>query len=86
MDERQEILDVLGVADTYVSGLGAVEAIGGGNWRFTFYVNQEIAGDTVNVAVAKLVISIEALPAAIHMAAMATSTCACQNARAMTRN
>lgn len=83
MDDMHE---VLGVADTFVSGLGGVEAIGGGNWRFTFFVSQEIGGDVVKVVVSKLVMSIEALPAAIHMAASETSTCACENARKMVRN
>lgn len=86
MDERQEMTDVLTVPDTFVSGLGNVEAMGGGNWRFTFFVSQDVGGEPLNVVVAKLVMSIEDLPAAIHKAASATSTCACQNARAMTRN
>jgi hypothetical protein len=86
MSEVADLLDVLAVPDTFVSGLGHVEPIGGGNWRFVFYVNQEVAGGIVNVVVAKLVMSIDALPAAIHMAAKTTSTCACESARRMTRN
>ena len=86
MDERRELMELFGVPDVFTSGLGSVEAIGGGNWRFTFFVTQDIAGDTVQVVVAKLVMSIEALPAAIHLAASTTSTCACENARAMVRN
>lgn len=86
MDERLELTDVLGIPDTFVSGLGSVEAIGGGNWRFTMFVNQEVAGETVQVVVAKLVMSIDAVPAAIHMAAKTTSTCACDSARRMVRN
>lgn len=86
MDEMPELLELFGVPDTFASGLGAVEDIGGGNWRFIFYVNQEVAGETVRVAVAKLVMSIDALPAAIHLAAVTTSTCACHTARPMTRN
>lgn len=86
MDEQLVLTDVLAVPDIFVSGLGNVEAIGGGNWRFTFFVSQEISGDAVNVVVAKLVMSIEDLPAAIHMAASETSTCACQNAQRMVRN
>lgn len=81
-----ELAEVLGVPDTFVSGLGSVEPIGGGNWRFTMYVNQEVGGDTVRVVVAKIVMSIEALPEAIHMAARTTSTCACESARRMVRN
>jgi hypothetical protein len=86
MDERHEMTDVLGIPDTYVSGLGSVEPIGGGIWRFTMFVNQEVGGETLKVVVAKFVISIDALPAAIHMAAKTTSTCACENMRRMTRN
>lgn len=86
MIDMPELVDVLAVPDTFVSGLGSVEPIGGGNWRFTMFVNQEVAGDTVKVVVAKLVISIDALPEAIHMAAKATSTCACESARRMVRN
>lgn len=86
MTIQPELMDVLAVPDTFVSGLGTVEPIGGGNWRFTFFVSQEVGGDTVNVVVSKLVMSIEALPEAIHKAASTTSTCACENARKMTRN
>jgi hypothetical protein len=86
MNDMPELMDVLAVPDTFVSGLGTVEPIGGGNWRFTMFVNQEVAGGTVKVVVAKLVMSIDALPEAIHKAASTTSTCACENARKMTRN
>jgi hypothetical protein len=86
MIEKRELTEVFGVPDVFTSGLGSVEDIGGGNWRFVFYVNQEVAGEIVNLVVAKLVMSIDALPAAIHMAAKTTSTCACENMRRMTRN
>lgn len=86
MDERQELLELFGVPDTFASGLGAVEDIGGGCWRFTFYAKQGAQGREEHVVVAKLIMSIDALPAAIHMAAMTTNTCACENARKMVRN
>lgn len=86
MGERHELTDVLGVPDTFVSGLGSVEAIGGGNWRFTMFVTQDVGGETVQLVVAKLVMSIDAVPAAIHLAASTTSTCACESARRMVRN
>jgi hypothetical protein len=86
MSEASELMDVLAVPDTFVSGLGSVEPIGGGNWRFTMFVNQEIGGNTVRVVVAKIVVSIDAVPEGMHMSAMATSTCACENARRMIRN
>lgn len=86
MDEMPELLELFGVPDTFASGLGSVEDIGGGNWRFIMYVNQEVAGTMHRIVVAKVVMSIDALPAAIHLAASTTSTCACHNAMAMTRN
>lgn len=86
MDERPEMLEPFGVPDVFVSGMGNAEHIGGGNWRFTFFVNQDVAGETQKVVAAKIVMSIEELPAAIHMAARLTSTCACENARRMVRN
>lgn len=86
MNEKKELTEVFGVPDVFVSGLGSVEYIGGGNWRFVFFVNQEVAGDTVNQVVAKLVMSIDAVPAAIYLAAKTTSTCACESARRMVRN
>lgn len=82
MDEMPELLELFGVPDTFVSGLGSVEDIGGGNWRFTFYAKQ----GRDDVVVAKIIMSIDALPAAIHLAAMTTNTCSCENVRRMVRN
>ena len=82
MDERREMLEAFGIPDTFVSGLGSVEDIGGGCYRFTFFTAQ---GSDLVVA-AKLVISSAALPAAIHMAAKLTNNCACELAEPMTRN
>ena len=82
MDEMPELLELFGVPDTFVSGLGSVEDIGGGNWRFTFFAKH----GREDVVVAKLIMSIDALPAAIHLAAMTTNTCSCETARKMVRN
>lgn len=86
MDECRDLLELFGVPDVFASGLGAVEDIGGGCWRFTFYAKQDSHGHQERVVVAKLIMSKEALPAAIHMAAKTTNTCACHSALAMTRN
>lgn len=82
MIEQREMLEAFGVPDTFVTGLGSVEDVGGGCWRFTFFTAQ---GHELVVA-AKLVISSAALPAAIHMAAKLTNNCACELAEPMTRN
>lgn len=84
--ERHEMTEVFGVPDTFVSGLGCVEDIGGGCYRFTFFTSQEVQGKREKIVTARIIMSIEALPAAIHMAAMETNTCACENARKMVRN
>ena len=82
MIKQQEMLEAFGVPDTFVTGLGSVEDIGGGCWRLTFF---SVQGRDLVVA-AKLVISGAALPNAIHMAAKLTNNCACQLAEPMTRN
>ena len=86
MGENLEMLEPFGVPDTFTTGLGSVEDIGGGCYRFTFFTKQDAHGHSDRVVVAKLVMSIDALPAAIHMAAMSTNTCSCENARKMVRN
>lgn len=64
-----EMIDAFGVADTFVSGLGEVEPIGGDCFRFTFYVRQHIAGREELVVVAKLVAPASAVPEALMIAA-----------------
>jgi hypothetical protein len=82
MIEQREMLEAFGIPDTFVTGLGSVEDIGGGCWRFTFFTAQ---GRDLIVA-AKLVICGEALPDAIHMAAKLTNNCACERQRGLLRN
>lgn len=82
MVERREMLETFGVPDTFVTGLGSVEDVGGGCWRFTFFTAQ---GADLIVA-AKLVICGGALPDAIHMAAKLTGNCACEGAERLARN
>jgi hypothetical protein len=59
------------VSDIFVSGLGEVEDIGGGCFRFTFFSKRHIGDDEEWVAVAKLVAPREAVPSALLMAAKA---------------
>lgn len=66
---ENKIVDAFCVTDTFVSGLGSVEPIGGNCFRFTFYVRQFIAGHEELVAVAKLIAPAEAVPEAILIAA-----------------
>jgi len=59
------------VPDTFVSGLGGVEDVGGGCYRFTFYsMHHGDDGDELTV-VSKLVAPMEAVPPALLMAAKA---------------
>ena len=82
MDDKREMLEPFAVPDTFVSGLGSVEDMGGGNFRFTFYTAQ----DHDFVVAAKLIMSIVAVPEAMHMTAVETRACACEGVRKLTRN
>lgn len=59
------------VPDVFVSGLGEVEDLGGGCFRFTFFVKQHIDGAEETVIVAKLIAPMEAVPPALFLAARA---------------
>jgi hypothetical protein len=86
MDGKRDMLELFSVPDVFVTGMGKVESIGGGNYRFTFFVSQDVDGDREYVVAAKIVMSIEAVPDAIGMAAKMTNTCACENMRLLTVN
>jgi hypothetical protein len=86
MDEKREMLELFAVPDVFVSGLGSVEDMGSGNVRFTLFSEQEIDGHHELVVTLRFVMSLDAVPEAMHMTALGTHTCACQNARMMTRN
>lgn len=86
MSEKQELLEMFGVPDIFVTGLGNIENIGGGCWRFTLVTGQEIGGRHELVVVAKIIMPAEALADAMHMTGQITGTCACQNVRAIARN
>jgi hypothetical protein len=83
---EMDLLELRNVQDTFVTGLGAVENIGGGNFRFTFFTSQDVHGRSELVVAAKLIMSIEAVPDAIQMAAKLTNLCACENVRKLARN
>lgn len=86
MSEKLVMLELFAVPDTFVSGLGSVEHIGGGCYRFTMFSEQDVDGQRELVVALRVVVSKESIPEAMHMAATATGSCACQNARTMTRN
>jgi hypothetical protein len=86
MSDVPQMLELRGVPDVFVSGLGSVEDLGGGNFRFTFFANQDVLGRRELVVAAKLIMSIEAVPAAMHLTGKKTHACVCENARGMVRN
>lgn len=86
MNERRELLEPFGVPDVFVSGLANVESIGGGCYRFTFFTTQDISGSPEMIVSARIIMSGEALPEAITMAARMTNMCACENVRKLAIN
>lgn len=69
--EGLRLVETFGVSDVFVSGLGEVEDVGGGCYRFTFYAKQHIDGTEEPVVVAKLIAPMEAVPPALFLAARA---------------
>lgn len=59
------------VLDTFVSGLGEVEDVGGGCYRFTFFARHKGDAGEEMLVVAKLIAPMEAVPPALFMAAKA---------------
>jgi hypothetical protein len=57
------------VPDVFVSGLGEVWEIGGGCYRFVFFVNRP--GSDERAVAARLIAPLEAVPPALLMAAKA---------------
>ncbi|HEU4986893.1 MAG TPA: hypothetical protein VFT89_07495 [Rhizobiaceae bacterium] len=70
---KATITDPMIIPDTFVSGLGTVEEIGGGCFRFTFYATQSALtdGEVERVVVARLVAPLNAIPPALILAAKA---------------
>ena len=65
------LVEAYGINDIFVSGLGEVEEVGGGCFRFTFYARQHVDGIKETVVVAKLIAPMEAVPPALFLAAKA---------------
>ena len=86
MIDQPELLELFGVPDTFVNGLGSVESVGGGCVRFTFYAVQDCHGRREFVVAAKLIMPESAIPEAMHRTATETKACACINARMMAMN
>jgi hypothetical protein len=61
----------MSIADTYVSGLGEVEDLGDGCFRFTFFAKHHVNDREERVVVVKLICPMSAVPPAIVMAAKA---------------
>lgn len=57
--------------DIFVSGLGEVEDLGGGCFRFTFFARHKGEDGEELLVVAKLIAPMEAVPPALFMAARA---------------
>lgn len=69
--EARKLVDAGFVLDTFVSGLGDVEDVGGGCFRFVFYAKHHTADGEELTVVAKLVAPMEAVPPALFLAARA---------------
>jgi hypothetical protein len=54
-----QLCEPFAVIDTFVSGVGRIEKLKGGNVRFTFYVESQHDGVTEWVVVAKIVMCSE---------------------------
>lgn len=81
-EAKVPMLEAYAVPDIFVSGLGQVESMGGGCFRFSFFARQQIGDREELVLVAKLIAPMEAVPPALTMAAKAVGVemvkCACQ--------
>lgn len=66
-----ELVELHAVADIFASGLGEVEDVGGGCYRFTLYAKQRVGNGEELVIVAKIVMPLEAVPPALALAAKA---------------
>lgn len=72
LDPAVRMTEPVLVPDIFVSGLGEVEDLGGGCFRFVFYVKQHTPdGTDETMIVAKLIAPMEAVPPALLLAARA---------------
>lgn len=84
METNAELTEIYAVSDTFVSGLGEVEDIGGGCLRFIFFSRHTHEGREELQIVARIIMPVEAVPVAIRMAARKAHICVCQSNRAGT--
>jgi hypothetical protein len=68
----EELVEAFGAPEIFVSGLAAIEDVGGGCLRFVFYTR---TGQNGREATVKLIAPIEAVPPAVMMAAKAVGWC-----------
>jgi hypothetical protein len=66
---KTNMLETFAVSDTFVSGLGEIEHLGGGVYRFTFYTRQHVGERDELIVSAKIVMPMEAVPPALAMTA-----------------
>lgn len=69
--EPHQMTETVPVHDVFVSGLGEVEDLGGGVFRFVFFAKRHGLNGEEAFVVAKLVAPCEAVPPALVMAAKA---------------
>ena len=69
--EQRAMIDTHRVPDIFVSGLGSVENMGGGCYRFTLYSKQHVGEREVMVVVARFIMPMEAILPAIVKAGSA---------------
>ena len=69
--EPHRMTETAPVHDVFVSGLGDVEDLGGGVYRFVFFAKHHGPNGVEETVVAKLIAPCEAVPPALIMAAKA---------------
>lgn len=84
METSAELTEIYAVSDTFVSGLGEVEDIGGGCYRFTFFTRYAHDGREDRQIVVRLVMPAEAVTVALKLVAKTTHSCICELSRAKT--
>jgi hypothetical protein len=66
--EMPPMTDPHAVADVFASGLGEIEDVGGGCYRFTLFAPQRIGGREQFVVVARVIVPTSALPGILFLA------------------
>lgn len=84
METIMNLTESYAVADTFVSGLGEVEDIGGGCFRFTFYSRSTHDGREEWQVAARIIMPATAVPNAMGLTARTTHICVCEANRQKT--